>query len=123
MLITKPVIKDFIYDIVNYTDEVNSDGLRLPRTTFPKRNFRQILSLRKKILGQLMVDTEEGTLTYDEYLKSGKQGRLYHTDAELEITPAEKKALKELYSEREELSINMTAELLDEFEELLNSSH
>lgn len=118
-----PEIKNFIWNLVMFTDEVSTDGKLQIRSTYPKKFFRPSIKIKNQIKDQIQVvyiskdEQIEQLCSIDEWDKSkGEFLRERHTeDAEIEFDRKEIEALKHYYKERDEISI-ISEESLDEFE-------
>ena len=143
MNMTNPKVKQLIFDVINFSDEVDEKGATLPRKTFKKEFYKTIVELNKKlddnaewavdVEGVMNKAKEEGrkTLTAEEVAtivyKAKKDvgegdaifvSSIRFTEAEMELTEAEKKAIKYYWEECSEIK-DVGIEALDEFEALL----
>lgn len=143
MEITNPKVKMLIFEVVNFSEEVDENGKALPRKTFKKDLYRATVSLSKKLeeSAEYAVDSEgvmkkaqeEGRkfLTEEEAAtivykarKDVKEGdaifieSIRFTDAVLDVTEDERKALKTYWEACTEVK-DCGIDTLDEFEALL----
>lgn len=147
MAIKSSELKNLVWDILTFTDEVGEDGARVPLKTYSKKHFRGVKQLKADLLAQVEVgllpkdqvnqvngrwlpkpDVKPEEIqwvkpTPGEKMDENKVAITERHDSEVDIELSEKgkKALKFYYGEREEL-IDTTAEALDELEKLLDIS-
>lgn len=143
MEITNPLLKKLIFEVVSFSEEVDENGKALPRKTFKKDLYRATVSLLKKLddEAEFAVDTEgvmkkaqeEGRkfLTEEEAAKIVYKARkdmkegdaifvesIRFTEAVLDVTEDEKKAIKKYWDETTEMK-DYGVETLDALEALL----
>lgn len=140
---TNPKVKQLIFDVINFSDEVDENGQTLPRKTFKKDLYRAVVNLNKKLEdhAEYAVDSqgvykkaqEEGrkVLTPEEaatiVFKAKKDvtegeavfvGSLRFTEAVLDLTDEDKKVIRHYWKECSDIK-DVGMEALDEFEALL----
>lgn len=140
MKVTNPALKNFMYDIIYFEDEVKADGTKVPRTTFNKSVYKGYKSLETKLRSQIdvvlapiekerkdLVDADLEHVQLDEFIKNQREilknkqyiSEMFKREDEIELTDAERKALKFFFQDREEIR-SIDLELYDQFEQLIN---
>lgn len=145
MAIKTSELKNLVWDILTFTDEVEEDGARVPRKTYSKKHFRGVKQLKSALLAQVEVgllpkdrvdqvnnrwlpkpDVKSEEITWVKPTPGEKADEnmvaiteRHDSEVDIELSEKAKKALKFYYGEREEL-IDTTADALDELEKLLD---
>lgn len=133
MEISSKEVKQAIFNLVTFTDDVDESGKPAPRKTFPKSHLRGIKEVKDKVIKHLelafgpadkepkdWIDGDVEWVKYEPNIK--KEGKRIcserHTDEAFELSDAAIKAIKFCYGERNELP-DMSVEALDELEKIV----
>lgn len=131
MKIIHPKTKDFIWDLLNYVDEVNpKTGDRIPRSTVEKKLFSGYSQAQKALKDNLEIGIESkpeeggipGPIEWVKFEEGYKppEGKAIALNAvryapyEIEFSEKAREAIKAMYESRDELMI-IPEELLEEF--------
>lgn len=120
-------LKDLILELVLFTGEIDEKtGQKVPRTTYPKTHYAAMVSLKKRLMASLefgVMNTEKlnaikaenplaviklNELTWVKTIPEDSTAltqRWENVDEELDLTYAEKEAVKYLYAMLDELPI------------------
>lgn len=124
MLISNPLYKKIIHETVSQEEALDLNGKPTPRTSFPKKIFRDCRSILKKIEHDFDVDITKDdalqTIKLKDYVREEHgeaKGQRYSSD-ELEFTKEEIAVFVQFYNERKEvpsLLMSMNDKDLEDF--------
>lgn len=128
-----PETKNFIYNIITRTDEVDEKGKNVVRSTFNKKHLRGYNEIKNAVINQIEIgladkkkkietlkpDDIEWVPQKDFTPPADKQiVAERHTEGDIKLSDTAKEALKHYYDEREEVP-PLSDEALTEFESLI----
>ena len=132
MKVTLPELKNLIYYLVTFENDLKEDGTRVPRTLYPKKHLRGVKEIKESISAQLEVavapadkkreELKNEDITWvklkDYKKESGNAIGERHTDAEIDFSNAAREAIKYYYEQADEIT-DISIPALDELETLL----
>lgn len=133
MHISNPTLKNLIFDIVFFTDDLDDKGNRVKRQTFNKAHYRGAMEIKKAIhLSTVLlckpkettIDPDIKTISLTEVLATPNFNKEYDviseniTNTEVEFGEKALKAVKYYYADREELP-EVNLDVLAQLEEML----
>ena len=134
--------KNLIFNVIQFSDEVDEKGNLLPRSSYKKEHLKGALEIKRKINEQIEVpfvpkdkkeeelkeedvvwipskavmDVTEGEKYNLKEMRQIRNGGRYKNESDLELSEKAKQALKYNYKDREELPDSITEEALEELE-------